>query len=92
MIADNSTITYSYGEWAMTLDGYHIGYAPSYSEAATIINQTAYEWAMMALDVPTPPRCVSCGDLTIFDGLCAACQEWQPHAPIDVEFSPIGWA
>lgn len=40
------TITYDRvtRDYRMDLDGQFIGYAPTYSQAETILNQTAHEW------------------------------------------------
>ena len=103
MIADNSSITYSYGEFAMTLDGHAIGAAPNPAAADEIINQTAFEWAMLAFELAL--CCTNCGNVAhhsqacpeirsvLFAPLrCVACGDAEVAPPIDVEYSPVGWA
>lgn len=36
-------------------------------------------------------RCNSCNDPMAFDGLCAACEEWECKQ-LDLDFAPVGWA
>lgn len=88
MITHTSLIDYSYGEWAMTLDGHHIGYASSYSAAATTINQTAFEWAMAAIEVSQPAspyfRCPNCRSdrfptSTLIPTMCVECEKAITH-------------